>query len=110
METQIVGPLSRHAGVLLAYLAGLGGKWCIGQLHGIHHVIPSPAFNWDGRYEARVLHPECISELVTGGFLATETGEAGNTESDYAGVARGHVNHVYVPTAAGRRRAASLKE
>lgn len=108
MDTQNANSLSNHAIILLKYLVGLGGRWCIGQLHGTYQVIPSPTFNWDGRYEARVLQPESIPELVQQGFLIVEVHTACNCDSDHSSVSSGHKNRVHVLTDAGREYSARL--
>ncbi|MBM3271799.1 hypothetical protein FJY94_00725 [Candidatus Kaiserbacteria bacterium] len=103
------GPLSDNARELLGYLnlRPWGEKTCIGERNGAFYVIPSPAFNWDGRLDIeakRVAHAECVQELVDHGCLAFSEVEATNWMSDYATVWRGHKNCIYALTDEGMQK------
>ncbi|MDP3778528.1 MAG: hypothetical protein Q8R30_00590 [bacterium] len=106
-------PLSDNGRTLLGYinLKPWGEKTCIGERNGAFYVIPSPTFNWDGRFDIeakRVVHPECVQELVDHGYLAFSEQEATNWMSDYATVWDGHKNRVYTLTDEGKREGARL--
>jgi hypothetical protein len=106
------GPLSGNAKILLGYLAQKpwGERTCIGERDGSYYVIPSPTFNWDGRFgiEAmRVVHPECVQELVDHGYLAFGKRDAANWYSDYSTVGAEHQNHVYTLTDEGKKASAN---
>lgn len=103
------GPLSDNARTLLGYLSLQlwGEKTCIGERNNSFYVIPSPTFNWDGRFDIeamRVAHPECVQELFDHGYLAFGEHEATNWMSDYATVWDGHKNRIYVLTDDGRAK------
>lgn len=105
------GPLSENARILLGYLNShrFGVFNCIGERNGAFFVIPSPTFNWDGRFDIesqRVRHPECVQELVDHGYLAFGEHEACNWMSDYSTVWDGHKNRVYTLTGDGKREGA----
>lgn len=102
------GPLSDNAHALLGYLAS--NPWraqsCIGERGGSYYVIPSPSFNWDGRFDIhsqRVEHPECIEELLDHGYLVVDQHAVRNAQSDHAMVGDDHQNRVYVLTHEGRK-------
>lgn len=102
------GPLSDNAHSLLGYLntKPWGTKTCIGEHNGKPCFIPSPSFNWDGRYDVqamRVLHPECVQELVDHGYLSFAEYEAANWSADYATVWQGHMNRVFTLTEEGEK-------
>ncbi len=108
------GPLSENARILLGYLH-LSPPWgslsCIGERNGSFYVIPSPTFNWDGRFDMeskRVLHPECVQELVDHGYLQFAAYDARNWISDYSTVWEGHENQVYTLTDEGKLAGARL--
>lgn len=97
------GPFSDNARTLLGYLSlqPWGEQTCIGERNNSFYVIPSPTFNWDGRFDIeamRVAHPECVQELIDHGYLAFGEHEATNWISDYATVWDGHKNRIYVLT------------
>ena len=101
------GPLSNNARTLLGYLnlKPWGQKTCIGERNLNFYVIPSPTFNWDSRFDIkakRVLHPECVQELVDHGYLALSEHEAHNWMSDYSTVWDGHKNRIYTLTDEGK--------
>ena len=101
-------PLSDNARILLDYLNARpwGEKTCIGERNHTFYVIPSPTFNWDGRFDIeamRVAHPECVQELIDHGYLVFSEQEATNWMSDYATVWDGHKNRVYILTNEGTR-------
>lgn len=105
------GPLSDNARTLLGYLCRQpwGEKTCIGRRNQAFHVIPSPTFNWDGRFDIeamRVRHPECVQELVDHGYIAFGEPEATNWMSDYSTVWENHQNKVYTLTDEGKREGA----
>ncbi len=100
------GPLSDHARILLGYLntRPWGKQTCLGERHGAFYVIPSPAFNWDGRLNTeatRVAHPECVQELVDQGYLAFSEHDVTNWMSDYSTVWDGDQNRIYTLTDQG---------
>lgn len=102
------GPLSGNARTLLGYLNARpwGAKTCVGERNHAFYVIPSPTFNWDGRFEIeskRVAHSECIQELVDHGFLAFGEYLATNSMSDYSTASDGQTNRVYTLTNEGRQ-------
>ncbi len=106
-------PLSDNGRVLLDYLnlKPWGEETCIGERNGAFYIIPSPTFNWDGRFDIvakRVVHPECIQELVDHGYLAFNEQEVANWMSEYAAVWYGHKNRIYRLTEEGRREGARL--
>lgn len=95
--------LSINACTLLDYLKTQpwGKKTCIGERDRTFYVIPSPTFNWDGRIDIeamRVMHPECVQELIDNGHLAFSEEEATNWLSEYATVRDKHKNRVYTLT------------
>lgn len=97
--------LSENAHVLLGYICCLQGGWCIGQKNreGSFYVIPSPHHNWDGRMSlSRVLHPECLQELVDQGCLTAEEKEVFNAGADHSSIRIGGTNRIFVLTEAGR--------
>lgn len=103
------GELSENARDLLEYLNQRvwGKRTCIGEQNGGFYVIPGPQFNWDGRFDIeseRVMHPECVEELVDHGFLAPYAAYVVGWMSDYATALHRHKNRVYLltPTRAGR--------
>ena len=103
------GPLSENAHILLGYLCQKpwGEKACIGERDRSFHVIPSPTFNWDGRFDIeamRVRHPECVRELFDHGYLTFATHSAANWMSDYATVWENHQNRVYTLTDEGKQK------
>ncbi len=103
------GPLSENARTLLGYLCHQpwGEKTCIGEHNRSFHVIPSPTFNWDGRFDIeamRVRHPECVQELVDHGYLAVGKHDATNWMSDYSTVWENHQNQIYVLTDEGKQK------
>lgn len=107
------GQISDNARTLLGYLnlKPWGEKTCVGERNSSFYVIPSPTFNWDGRFDIeakRVTHPECVQELVDHGYLTFSEQEATNWMSDYATVWDGHKNHIYTLTDEGKREGARL--
>ena len=97
--------LSENSRMLLEHLRSLGDA-CVGERHGTHYIIPKPSFNWDGRLAPpRVEHPECLQELVDGGYLIFGEHDVGNPTSDYATMCWGHQNRVYSLTKKGRQEA-----
>ena len=105
--------LSDNAYTLLGYmnLKPWGDKTCIGERNDNFYVIPSPTFNWDGRFDIeamRVNHPECVQELVDHGYLAFSEQGSENWMSDYATLWHGHINRVYALTDTGKCEGARL--
>jgi hypothetical protein len=101
---QPTGPLSDNARILLGYLARRP-QCCIGERDRSFYVIPSPNFNWDGRFDIpEVQHPECVQELFDHGFLTSAKHTAANWMSDYSTIWVGHKNTVYTLTEDGRQK------
>lgn len=106
-------PLSDSGCTLLGYinLRPWGKKTCIGERNGVFYIIPSPTFNWDGRFDTearRVVHPECVQELVDHGYLAFSEQGVINWMSDYTTMSDRHENHIYTLTNEGKREGARL--
>ena len=107
------GQLSDDARTLLGYLntRPWGVNTCIGERNRSFYVIPSPTFNWDGRFDIeamRVRHPECVQELFDHGYLMFGKHEARNWMSDYSTVWDEHENRIYTLTDEGKREGARL--
>jgi hypothetical protein len=107
------GPLSENARILLGYLNShrFNVFNCIGERRGNFYVIPSPTFNWDGRFDIgsqRVQHPACVQELVDHGYLAFGRHGATNWMSDYSTVWENHQNRVYTLTDEGKKEGLRL--
>ena len=106
------GSLSVEARTLLGYLNSepWGAETCIAERDNALYVIPSPEFNWDGRFDIeamRVVHPECVQELVDHGYLSFGEKDATGCVSDYASVRIGHRNRVCVLTNEGKETSES---
>lgn len=103
-------PLSDDARTLLGYLnQGVWGSknTCIGERNDSFFVIPSPTFNWDGRfdiYSKQVAHPECVQELVDHGYLVLGKYNIHRSESDYAACELYGTNRAYTLTDEGRQK------
>jgi len=103
------GPLSNNGRTLLGYLCHQprGEKACIGERNSRFYVIPSPTFNWDGRFDIetmRVRHSECVQELVDHGYLTVGEHNTTNGMSGYSTVRESHENQVYVLTDEGKQK------
>lgn len=94
--------LSENARILLGFL-NLPGNVLTCVAHAPHLAtpyvaIPSPTFNWDSRVPTpRVMHPECLQELVGLGYLAY-----GEYERQWGS------NFVYTLTEAGKQKGAEI--
>ncbi len=109
------GPLSENARILLGYLSSRrsGAFSCIGEQRGTFYVIPSPTFNWDGRFDIeswRVRHPECVQELFDHGYMVVGEYEISHWHSDYSCTGPDTINRVYTLTERGKEEGARLQE
>jgi hypothetical protein len=103
--------LSENARVLLGYLNLRGDNRynCIAQRGGRYYVIPSPNFNWDGRYELKhVQHPECIQELTDFGYLTIGEHPTSDWHADYSPANIDDANLVYTLTDLGKLEGAKI--
>lgn len=101
-------PMSDNACTLLDYLntRPWGARTCIGERNGSFFAIPSPTFNWDGRFDIeakRVVHPECVQELVDYGYLELGEHDIARSTSDYAMCQLFGSNRAYTLTEKGKR-------
>lgn len=103
--------ISENARLLLGYLNLRGDDLyaSIGKRGGTYYVLPTPTWNWDGRFELKwVQHPECIQELVDYGYLALGEHDVRRSESDYATSGLYATNEVYTLTDDGKKEGARL--
>ena len=101
--------LSDDARTLLGYLnlKVYGKQTCIGERNGNYYVIPSPTFNWDGRFDIEakcVRYPDSVQELADHGYLTRGEHDIRRSESDYAVCELYGTNYAYTLTAEGTQK------
>ncbi len=105
------GPLSENARVLLGYLNLRGGDLygCVALRDGKHYVVPGPHWNWDGRFDLKVVtHPECLQELVDHGYLALDRRPVFKGNSDYSTARPDGMNDTYLLTEEGKKKGVEI--
>lgn len=99
-----LGEMTEDAQNLLSCLASSSFEYIV-ERGGQYYTVPSPDFNWDSRIEVgRVLHSECISDLVVRGFLRFERVPMRDLHPDYSPNLQETFNNVYRLTDFGREK------